>query len=160
MAIRRSYTLIHDVYVLLDAVDRHLFEQYDLTVSQYRLLYVLLREAPCHLIQLSDHLLVARSTVTRLIDQLAQKQLVHRLSDEKDRRALRVTLTGRGYKLMAEIVQIHAYSLQEFLTAFNPDDIVLLESLLSRMRAGLDMKLQSVSQGLERSEMPENQSLS
>lgn len=158
MAIRRSYSLIHDVYVLIDAVDHHLVEQYGLTVSQYRLLNALLREAPCRLIQLSDHLLVARSTVTRLIDQLEQKQLVRRLLDEKDRRSHRVTLTGRGRKLMAEIVQIHSYSLQEALTTLTPGDIVLLESLLSRMRTGLDMKLQSSSHSFERREMPENRS--
>lgn len=158
MAIRHSYSLIHDVYVLLDAVDHHLVSQYGLTVSQYRLLNVLLKEAPCRLIQLSDHLLVARSTVTRLIDQLEQKQLVRRVLDEHDRRSHRVTLTGRGRKMMADITQIHSYSLQECLTAFTTDDIVLLESLLSRMRAGLDAKLQSVAHGFERREMPEDRS--
>jgi hypothetical protein len=52
--------------------------------------------------------------------------------------------------MMLEIGEIHAYSLQQFLNTFTSDDIVLLESLLSRMRAGLDMKLQSVQYGSER----------
>ncbi len=150
MAICRSYRLIHDIYVLLDAADNDLLRQYDLTVSQYRLLNVLLKEAPCHLVRLSDRLLVARSTVTRLIDQLEQKQLVCRIADEKDRRAHHVTLTGYGRNMMLEIVQVHAHSLRGFLNAFTLDDIVLLESLLSRMHAGLDLKLQSVQYGSER----------
>lgn len=158
MAIRRSYTLIHDVYVLLDAADHHLVGQYELTVSQYRLLNVLLREAPCRLIQLSNHLLVARSTVTRLIDQLEQKQLVRRLYDGTDRRAHLVTLTGRGRKVMAEIDHIHACSLQEILAAFTPNDVALLESLLSRMRTGLDIRLQSVLHDPERREIADNRS--
>ncbi len=153
-AIRRIYRLIHDIYVLLDATDHYLIEQYDITVSQFHLLNVLLRKAPCRLIQLSEHLLVARSTVTRLIDQLEQKEMVRRLPDKNDRRAFRVTLTKYGRKMMSEIVATHACSLQESLIAFSLDDIASLENLLSRMRVDLDMKLKSISHRIERREHP------
>jgi DNA-binding MarR family transcriptional regulator len=55
--------------------------------------------------QLSDTMHVATSTMTRMIDQLVQKGLVCRQSDQEDRRVVLVGLTEQGREVQSSLEQ-------------------------------------------------------
>ncbi len=52
----------------------------------------------CIMREISDHLRVAVSTMTGLIDKLEEKGLVRRERTEEDRRIVRISLTEKGEK--------------------------------------------------------------
>lgn len=138
----RCYRLIHDIYVLLDAGDRQVLSALGLTASQYRIL-VLLANGPSHrMTDLSDMMLCARSTVTRLIDTLESAHLVQRDPDEMDRRAQQVGLTTAGRDLLQRAQQAHDQSLADRLAPMTlnqqADLAQMLEQMRSRLRANLD----------------------
>ncbi|MBI5669088.1 MAG: MarR family transcriptional regulator [Chloroflexi bacterium] len=133
----RLYRLLHDIYVLLDAADRNLLREFDLTPSQYTLLTLLEPGDGQRLIALSDRLLVARSTITRLIDQMEAAGLVQRINDPQDRRAQRVALTAAGQTLLRQAYAAHEQSLAERLNTLDEADRQALLVLLHKLRSGL-----------------------
>jgi DNA-binding MarR family transcriptional regulator len=75
----------------------------DVTLAQYRFLIELASRGPQRLADLATALGVDRSTATRMCDRLVRKRLVTRRRAEGDRRAVRVSLTGGGAELVAEV---------------------------------------------------------
>jgi len=133
----RIYRLINDLYVLLDAADRKVVSRFGLSVSQYRLMILLSDYEGHHLTTLSDHLLCARSTVTRLIDQLEANGLVTRSHDEEDRRAQFVCLTGKGKAVWEAVAVEHAAALEYALTGLSEAERSELLVLFEKTRLGL-----------------------
>lgn len=133
----RLYRLMHDIYVLLDAADRSLLREFDLTPSQYTLLTLLEPGDGQRLIALSDRLLVARSTITRLIDQMEAAGLVQRINDPDDRRAQRVALTPAGQAVLKHAYRAHEQSLEESLASLSEAERQALVVLLHKLRSGL-----------------------
>jgi DNA-binding MarR family transcriptional regulator len=75
----------------------------DVTLAQYRFLIELASRGPQRLADLATALGVDRSTATRMCDRLVRKRLVARRRAREDRRTVRVSLTGAGAELVAEV---------------------------------------------------------
>ncbi len=133
----QSYRLVHDIYVVLDAGDRLVLSQYDLTSSQYRVLTLLDDQSGKRLTDLSDMLLCARSTITRLIDNLENRGLVHRRDDADDRRAQWVALTPIGIDLRERVIAVHERSLEQRLETLTPEEQNMLRIMLDKMLTSL-----------------------
>ncbi|GAB4481704.1 MAG: MarR family transcriptional regulator [Anaerolineae bacterium] len=135
------YRLIHDIYVLLDDGDRRLLGEFNLTTSQYAVMRVLDMEKGQRLTTLSEKVLKSKSTVTRIIDQLEQAQLVKRNLDPHDRRAQRVVLTGSGADLLRQVQAAHAQSLHRRLAALDDRERAAFCRALKKLRASLAVDL-------------------
>ncbi len=133
----QQYRLFHDIYVFLDAGDNHVLRQFSLTPSQYTVLMLLDAAGGQNLIRLSERMLVARSTITRLIDQLEHMGLVRRTSDPNDRRAQRVELTADGLKVREQAYEAHEASLATRFEVLTEDEQRMLRDLLYKLRNGL-----------------------
>jgi DNA-binding MarR family transcriptional regulator len=140
---RQQYRLIHDIYVQLQDGDSRLLRQFDLTGSQYAVLLHLDDSQGQRLIRISERLLLARSTITRIVDQLQHKGLVERIADHDDRRAQRVLLTPAGHKRREAARAAHDQSLQHRLQMLNSDEHEQLHSLLMKVSKGLDSHLRA-----------------
>jgi MarR family transcriptional regulator, 2-MHQ and catechol-resistance regulon repressor len=98
-----------DVLALADALNNmaklYQFRSLDerlygtLTVSQSYCLRVLYFQGPKMMSELAADLQVRLSTMTGVVDQLENKELVKRVDHPKDRRSLHVTLTSDGRKI-------------------------------------------------------------
>jgi DNA-binding MarR family transcriptional regulator len=75
----------------------------DVTLAQYRALVELAARGPLRAADLAAALRVDRSTATRMCDRLLRKRLVARRRTAEDRREVRISLTGRGRGLIAEV---------------------------------------------------------
>lgn len=138
-----QYRLIHDIYVMLDDGDRRVLRAFGITLPQYRVLKALDLEDGQRLTTLSDTLLRAKSTITRIVDQLEKDGLVRRASDEEDRRAQRVVLTPAGASLLAKASQAHAENVaRRFQHALPPADREVFHRLLQELHDGLAIDLQ------------------
>jgi MarR family 2-MHQ and catechol resistance regulon transcriptional repressor len=133
----RLYRLIHDIYVLLDDGDRRTLDQFGLTISQYGLLMQLRDGAGMRLTTLSEHLLLAKSTITRAVDQLEDDGLVERIVDPDDRRAQRVVLTGQGLDICNKAHAAHRASLEYRLASIDDHTREDLDHLLTQLRSNL-----------------------
>jgi len=141
-----QYHLIHDIYVMLDDGDRRVFRDFGITLPQYRVLKSLDLKEGQRLTTLSEALLRAKSTITRIVDQLEEEGLVRRTSDEDDRRAQRVVLTPAGNSLLEKACQAHADNVaRRFGLALPPEDQETFHHLLQKLHDGLVTDLQSIN---------------
>jgi MarR family 2-MHQ and catechol resistance regulon transcriptional repressor len=76
---------------------------YGISVSQCHTLEALGEHGTQTMHDLAEHLHLAVSTVTRVVDQLVDKGLAERHSGVKDRRVCEVALTPRGRELLSTI---------------------------------------------------------
>lgn len=129
----QSYRQIHELFVLLEASDRQVLDNYGLIGSQFRLLMRLDPNSGQRLTALSDHLLLSKSTITRLVDQLEERGLVRRVPDRDDRRALRVVLTETGSQQRSAVAQLHTSALKERFNCLHPQEQAQLQSLIGRL---------------------------
>jgi DNA-binding MarR family transcriptional regulator len=138
-----QYRIIHDIYVLLDDGDQRVLNNFRLTALQYGVLNLLDADEGQRLTTLSDQLLCARSTITRIIDQLERDGLVRRVGDAEDRRAQRVVLTPKGEAQRTQVRTLHEDSLERRLSILSLDEYQQLHWLLTKLRDGLRAQLDS-----------------
>lgn len=137
MIAQQQYRLLHDIYVLLDDGDHRVLAIYDLTPSQYAVLLLLDSHEGSRLTTVSDRLLLARSTITRIVDQLESAGLVRRESDPDDRRAQRVILTLEGEARRKAAQKSHDQSVERRLMTLDHEEHEQLVSLLGKLRQSL-----------------------
>jgi DNA-binding MarR family transcriptional regulator len=86
---------------LVNAVYTEAGRDYGLTMQQGQLLCVLMSQ-PYGMGELGEILGQAKSSLTGLVDRTAQRGLVRREPDPRDKRAVRVALTADGSRLAGE----------------------------------------------------------
>jgi MarR family 2-MHQ and catechol resistance regulon transcriptional repressor len=141
MIAQQQYRMLLDIYVLLDDGDHRVLAAYGLTPSQYAVLLLLDSQEGIRLATVSARLLLARSTITRIVDQLEQAGLVRRESDPDDRRAQRVVLTAEGETRRKMAQESHDQSVEHRLMTLAPADHELLRDLLAKLRQTLREQL-------------------
>ncbi len=99
----------------------HELETYGLTVPQYMALRAIQRGPHnCTMTQLAEASHQVTATMTGIVDRLAERGLVERVRDPKDRRALHVLLTTHGQALMEEIDALQRTRLERIFAEFSP----------------------------------------
>jgi DNA-binding MarR family transcriptional regulator len=134
---RRQYELIHEIYVLSDDCDRRLLGPFGLNPSHFRLMRNLGRDGGERLTFLSQRLLLSKSTITRVVDQLERAGMVRRAPDSADRRAQRVVLTEEGARMRARIIAGHDHSLERRSSVLTAAEQEELNAILAKLREGL-----------------------
>jgi DNA-binding MarR family transcriptional regulator len=76
-------------------------EESGLRLTEYRELQMLSVVGPTSMIKLSDEMLVTKTAVTAITDEMEQKGLVKRVRDTIDRRIVYIEITPEGEKLFA-----------------------------------------------------------
>jgi MarR family transcriptional regulator, transcriptional regulator for hemolysin len=95
--------LLHDVSRLLRRNFSRRIQSLGLTQAQCRTLLHLARNEGLRQVDLAEILEVQPITLARLIDQLAELELVERRPDPADRRAFRLVLTRAAKSVLAQI---------------------------------------------------------
>ena len=95
-----------------------------LSLNEYDVLFNLSRQ-PDHRLRIRDlnrHLLLTQPSVSRLVDRLAQRELVRKESDPGDGRGTIVCLTDAGYDLFRRVAVVHAESIARRVGGTLTDD--------------------------------------
>ena len=120
---------------LIQAVLGRIAAEYELSMSQVRLLGILRDRRP-GMLELAAHLSLDKSSITGLVDRAEQRGLVERAKTPEDRRGVRVSLTRKGHALAAAFgkqVEREIVRLAEGLAA---DGRKALSDLASQIVAG------------------------
>jgi len=121
---------------LVEVLDAELRAESGVPLEHYDVLYQL-SLAEGHRLRMSElagRLLIARSTCTRLVDRLVQRQLVERRHDPADRRLVWVALTSQGYSVQRRAAQVHLDGIEaHFGTKLTPEELACLAQVLNEL---------------------------
>jgi DNA-binding MarR family transcriptional regulator len=84
---------------------------------------------------LSRALMLHRSAVVALVDDLEQRGVVERRRDPADRRAYQLYLTARGHELLEELGHVAMEEEEELMTPLDPSERQRFIELLQRVAA-------------------------
>ena len=106
--------------------------------AQGRILYVLWEREQLTISEIGKLTSLAKTTLTSMLDRMAQAGLITRIPDAQNRRQVFIRITGkaRSYRKDYEAVSDQMTAL--FYEGFAAEEIVLLESLLERLIANLE----------------------
>jgi DNA-binding MarR family transcriptional regulator len=105
----------------------------ELTIQELKVIFVLSSDQPSIMREISDHLNLSVSTITRLVDGLESKGLVTRRRPEDDRRSIKVELTANGREISRWYQKKHLAFSRGILRALDESDRQLLLDLLRRV---------------------------
>lgn len=110
--------------------------KYGLGITDIKTLSILLREGPMSAGQISQRLSLTTGAVTNVIDRIERRNMVKRITDEKDRRKVIVVInpesfpeTGNPYTSMGE-------SFERLLGSYSTEE---LEFLVRYFEASIDL---------------------
>ncbi|GGO21730.1 MarR family winged helix-turn-helix transcriptional regulator [Deinococcus humi] len=112
------------------------FAGHDLTPSAFDVLATLRRSAPPEgltLGELSALMAITPPAVTKRVDALSARQLIERLPDTSDRRAIRARLTATGRTLIDSLLPQHLANEERLLAALSVTERRTLRALLGRI---------------------------
>lgn len=109
----------------------------DLSMREYDVLFTLSSGGgSLRLRDLNENILMAQSSLSRLVDRLERRGLVRRESAPEDGRGVKVALTEAGAGLQKEVGRRHVRSIAHYVgSAMRADDLEALRVLLDKLRA-------------------------
>jgi len=108
-----------------------------LTPSKLRALELLAHHESLRVGELADRVGVDDTTATRLVDRLEDLGLAKRKSEQGDRRAILVGLTGEGRELVAGVSVQRQQFFADVLATLDPDERVQLVRLTEKAALAL-----------------------
>lgn len=118
-------------------IDHHVKDS-GLTRNQWRgMLWATLIGAPCSQKELLANMDVDCAQMTRLLEQLEQKELVTRQPIQGNRRAMEVHLTPKGIELTKELRKVVEYEEDIITRGFSAKEKKQLKELLIRVQGNL-----------------------
>ncbi|MEH7417223.1 MarR family transcriptional regulator [Neobacillus drentensis] len=112
---------------------REMLSQYKITPPQFVALQWLFEDGDMTIGELSGKMFLACSTTTDLVDRMEKNVLVERVKDPSDRRVVRIHLLEEGKRIIDEVIKKRQAYLDEMLKNFTVDQILLLQSSLSKL---------------------------
>ena len=74
----------------------------NITPHHFEIIRLLEGEGTLHVAEIGERLQIAKAQMTKLIDKLADLNIVERKTDIADRRTINITLTGQGRTVLEE----------------------------------------------------------
>lgn len=99
------------------------FSEHCLKKNHTKIMHVLYQHDHLSLTEIGKMLDIEKGSLTTLIDQLEERDLVNRANDPTDRRKTPISLSLRGRKEMDQIMNFYAQKMDEFLRDSNPEEI-------------------------------------
>ncbi|SFI85885.1 MarR family winged helix-turn-helix transcriptional regulator [Planctomicrobium piriforme] len=131
-----AYLNLWRTYDQLKEVEDGLFSKYDLSAQQYNALRLLRSAHPGTMPTLAlGGLLISRAPdMTRLLDKLERRQLVHRERRDENRRVVEVGITQAGLDLLEELAEPVLEVHRQQLGHLDAEELELLTRLLEKAR--------------------------
>lgn len=105
----------------------------DLKLAQLDMLMNLYRHPGMSQHDLARKLLVGRSNITMLLPQLEKRGLLTRENDAKDKRIMRLTLTGEGETLLMDALHIYNGLIETVMAQTSPTECDRMGAMMTRI---------------------------
>lgn len=112
----------------------HFISQFDLSIPQFNILRILRGDRGMISVNtVKDRMIEKSPNTTRLMDKLVDKELIHRVRCDTDRRIVYVEITQKGMNLLTDIDQ--TFDDSQFRTSnLSDEEAVILSNLLDKVR--------------------------
>lgn len=136
--------ILYTSYFIQDRMN-NMFKQYDITRQQFNVLRILRGQHPGHasVNLIRERMLDKMSDASRIVERLRLKDLVIRKNAEKDKRAVEVSITPTGLKLLEDMEK----PVQEFESLFNcwsAEETAQINGLLDKFRESNRVEAETV----------------
>ncbi|HEV7636205.1 MAG TPA: MarR family transcriptional regulator [Bradyrhizobium sp.] len=119
-------------------------ERYGLDIPEWRVLATLgFRNEACSAQYIAHCTRTHKSTISRAVTALMQRQLVERVENEDDRREFRLRLTRKGRALYEELIPRLLRKEQEILSCLSAQERRAFAIALGKIEKSLDLVLTS-----------------
>nr|WP_211171203.1 MarR family transcriptional regulator [Bacillus sp. DNRA2] len=116
----------------------------DLTYDQHYTLRYIRNKHFCTSTELADVFAVNKSAVTAIIARLADKGLIERTRDERDRRVVYLSLTDKGNALFNECEKRVHNLVENIMTQFNDEEVNAFIQTYEKLEQLLDVAKESI----------------
>ncbi len=113
------------------------FAEHELTFVQWLVLMYLRDGIAKTAAEISREMCHDSGALTRVLDQLDQRGLIARNRSVEDRRVVELALTDSGHTAIRSLSPLIVNMLNDALSGFDADEVVLLTILLKKLIAGL-----------------------
>jgi DNA-binding MarR family transcriptional regulator len=114
--------------------------RYGLDIPEWRVLATLgFRNDACSAQYISDCTRTHKSTISRAVTALLERQIVERVENEADRREFRLRLTRKGRLLYEELIPRLLRKEQEILSCLSAQEKKQFATLLGKIEQSLDL---------------------
>ncbi|MHB0886413.1 MAG: MarR family winged helix-turn-helix transcriptional regulator [Bacillota bacterium] len=96
--------LLRQVSIIIRKRGRDILQDFEVTPPQFNALLALDHHGQLTMGELCDHLYLACSTATDLVDRMERNSLIERERDPNDRRVIRLKIKDRGRQIIAEVL--------------------------------------------------------
>ncbi|MBB2970935.1 MarR family transcriptional regulator [Mesorhizobium sp. RMAD-H1] len=105
----------------------------DLKVAQLDAMINLYRHPGQSQHDLARRLLVGRSNITMLLPQLEAQGLLRREGDPKDKRVMRLYLTGEGEKKLMQALEVYTALIDRVMSQSTPEECDMMGDIMRRI---------------------------
>jgi DNA-binding MarR family transcriptional regulator len=130
---RRPGFMIRRCHQIAAAIFADECREFDLTTTQYGILYVLSRYSGSDQISLARLLGLDRSTTGMVVGRLEERQLLRRAIDPTDKRKRLLELTPAGEKLLTRVQPVVRRAQEQLFAPFSSEEREMLVRLLDRL---------------------------
>lgn len=112
----------------------------ELGSREYDILYQLSRcpSGWLRLNELNEHVLLTQPSISRMVDRLESRGLIHRKSAEDDKRGVLIGLTETGAAKQNTVGRAHVQRIMELMeVALTDDEMRTLQDLTTKLRASV-----------------------
>ncbi|OQY44456.1 MAG: hypothetical protein B6242_12645 [Anaerolineaceae bacterium 4572_78] len=136
------YNRFQQIHVLLDDGDRQVLNKFDLTSTQYNLLYHLGKyQEGLTITDLSNLLICTRGNATRLVQRLKERNLIQTVRGKKDRRLVHASLTTEGKNLLEVASVAHTDSVNGRFCVLGQENLQLVDEITNKVAQLLEQQL-------------------
>ena len=131
----RLWLLLHRVHDVVNLCEESILREYGLTPEQFAVLASVKSDGgSLRPVDLAWMLERSPNSVSMLIDRMVKAGLVRRTRDRKDRRAVNVTLTGKGTKALEPAAPADWDFVQRILLILTDEDKHALANMLETLK--------------------------
>ena len=112
-------------------------KKYGITLQQFNVLRILRGQkgSPLNLSEIQERMINKNSNTTRLIDKLVIKQYVNRITDDSNRRKIKVSITEKGTEFINSLDEvIDVKEENRIIENLNNKELEQLNQLLEKIR--------------------------
>ncbi len=139
--IQQLEELLRQVSIIIRKRGRDILQRFDVTPPQFNALLELDHHGQLTMGELCDHLFLACSTATDLVDRMERNQLIERERDSSDRRVIRLKIKAKGKQIIAEVLSARREYLATVMETVGEDEkerlIQALDKIYSLMTRDL-----------------------
>ncbi|MHB8927641.1 MAG: MarR family winged helix-turn-helix transcriptional regulator [Bacillota bacterium] len=114
--------LLRQVAIIIRKRGRDILQDFDVTPPQFNALLALDHHGQLTMGELCDHLYLACSTATDLVDRMERNALIERERDASDRRVIRLKIKGRGREIIAQVLVARRKYLATVMESIGKDE--------------------------------------